>query len=175
MTDLADYIIHLKRRVPAGLCDRIVKTAESSNLWKVATVGQGEVSPNRQCHAVNLGEWRALDAEFFTFVTQVLSHYRSKFPYADVNHDTGYNVLRYRETDHFKEHVDAYETSPRVVSCSVDLNEDYEGGEFAFFGSSVTYSLGKGDVLLFPSNFLYPHQILPVTAGTRYSIVTWFQ
>jgi predicted 2-oxoglutarate/Fe(II)-dependent dioxygenase YbiX len=28
---------------------------------------------------------------------------------------------------------------------------------------------------LFPSNYLYPHRITPVTQGTRYSIVTWFQ
>jgi hypothetical protein len=27
---------------------------------------------------------------------------------------------------------------------------------------------------MFPSNFLYPHSVLPVTEGTRYSIVTWF-
>ena len=174
MKELADYISHYKRKVPAGLCDRIVAAAESSNLWKIATVGKGEVSPNRQCHAVNLGEWPALDAEFFTFVTQILSEYRVKFPYADVSKDTGYNVLRYRETDHFKEHVDSYEGSPRVVSCSVALNDGYKGGEFAFFGGDQVYKLQKGDALVFPSNFLYPHQILPVTAGTRYSIVTWF-
>ncbi len=26
----------------------------------------------------------------------------------------------------------------------------------------------------FPSNFMYPHGIRPVTQGVRYSIVTWF-
>ena len=31
----------------------------------------------------------------------------------------------------------------------------------------------KGDLLIFPSNFLYPHRIAPVTKGARYSYVSW--
>ena len=33
--------------------------------------------------------------------------------------------------------------------------------------------LKKGDVLVFPSNFLYPHKVEPVTKGLRYSIISW--
>ena len=36
------------------------------------------------------------------------------------------------------------------------------------------YKLEKGDALMFPSNFMYPHEVMPVTKGTRYSIITWF-
>jgi predicted 2-oxoglutarate/Fe(II)-dependent dioxygenase YbiX len=63
---------------------------------------------------------------------------------------------------------------PRSVSCSFALNDDYEGGEFAFFDRELKYKLKKGSILLFPSSFMYPHEIMPVTKGTRYSIVTWF-
>jgi predicted 2-oxoglutarate/Fe(II)-dependent dioxygenase YbiX len=38
----------------------------------------------------------------------------------------------------------------------------------------LKYNLKKGSVLMFPSNFMYPHEILEVTKGTRYSIITWF-
>ena len=31
----------------------------------------------------------------------------------------------------------------------------------------------KGDLLIFPSNFLYPHKITPITKGVRYSYVSW--
>ena len=31
----------------------------------------------------------------------------------------------------------------------------------------------KGDLIIFPSNFLYPHKITPVTKGVRYSYVSW--
>jgi hypothetical protein len=54
------------------------------------------------------------------------------------------------------------------------LNNDYEGGEFAFFDRELKYKLKKGSCIMFPSNFMYPHEIMPVTSGTRYSIITWF-
>ena len=31
----------------------------------------------------------------------------------------------------------------------------------------------KGDLILFPSNFLFPHRIDPVKKGTRYSYISW--
>ena len=30
-----------------------------------------------------------------------------------------------------------------------------------------------GSAVCFPSNFTFPHEILPVTKGTRYALVTW--
>ena len=35
--------------------------------------------------------------------------------------------------------------------------------------------LDKGSIVFFPSNFMYPHGIEPITKGTRYSIVSWLQ
>ena len=26
---------------------------------------------------------------------------------------------------------------------------------------------------MFPSSFMYPHEVMPVTKGTRYSLVVW--
>jgi len=60
------------------------------------------------------------------------------------------------------------------VSCSFALNDDFGGGEFAFFDRELIYNLKKGSVIMFPSNFMYPHEIMPVIKGTRYSIITWF-
>jgi len=31
----------------------------------------------------------------------------------------------------------------------------------------------KGDLLIFPSIFLYPHKVEPVKKGTRYSFISW--
>ena len=32
----------------------------------------------------------------------------------------------------------------------------------------------ENSIHVFPSNFLYPHEIKPVTKGTRYSVIVWF-
>jgi len=58
------------------------------------------------------------------------------------------------------------------------LNDDYEGGDLVFAYQYLNkemkrVSLKKGSICFFPSNFLYPHMIEPITKGTRYSIVAW--
>ena len=63
----------------------------------------------------------------------------------------------------------------RTLSCSLALNDGYEGGELAFFDGELKYKLKKGDMMIFPSSFTYPHQVLPVISGTRYSIITWLK
>ena len=71
----------------------------------------------------------------------------------------------------------------RKLSMTVNLNDDYEGGnlEFATLNSSrskyevTEYTApnnGVGSVLVFPSYVM--HRITPVTKGTRYSLVAWF-
>ena len=52
------------------------------------------------------------------------------------------------------------------------LNDDFEGGEFVMF-DDMKFDLKKGDVLVFPSNFLYPHKVDKVTKGVRYAYVSW--
>jgi predicted 2-oxoglutarate/Fe(II)-dependent dioxygenase YbiX len=83
-------------------------------------------------------------------------------------------LLRYSEGCFYKQHTDSFKEAPRSVSCSFVLNNDFDGGEFAFFNRKLKYKLEKGDALMFPSNFMYPHEVMPITKGTRYSIVTWF-
>jgi len=83
-------------------------------------------------------------------------------------------LLRYQEGEFYTEHTDHFLQNPRIVSCSFALNDDFEGGEFGFFDRKIIYKLSKGSALMFPSNFLYPHEIMPITKKIRYSIITWF-
>ena len=59
-----------------------------------------------------------------------------------------------------------------ILSVIGSLNDDYKGGELVMFEDQII-ELGKGDIVLFPSNFLYPHEIKEVTEGIRYSFVSW--
>ena len=51
------------------------------------------------------------------------------------------------------------------------LNDDYEGGDFIV--SNCHYRPKKGSAIIFPSNFMFPHRVIKVTKGTRWSIVSW--
>jgi predicted 2-oxoglutarate/Fe(II)-dependent dioxygenase YbiX len=58
-----------------------------------------------------------------------------------------------------------------ILSIVGGLNNDYEGGEFVMWDTVI--DIPPGAVLIFPSNFMYPHKVEPVTKGTRYSYVSW--
>ena len=51
------------------------------------------------------------------------------------------------------------------------LNDNYEGGEFVV--ADEVYNTKKGSGIIFPSNFMFPHEVKPITKGTRWSIITW--
>lgn len=59
-----------------------------------------------------------------------------------------------------------------VLSVIGALNDEYEGGEFIIF-DDMQLHMPKGSITIFPSNFLYPHKVLPVTKGVRNTFVCW--
>jgi hypothetical protein len=70
---------------------------------------------------------------------------------------------------------DHYNASNRHLSIIMNLNDNYEGGDLIFTDQKEKeikrLKLDKGTIVFFPSNFMYPHSIQPITKGTRYSIV----
>ncbi|HJP10635.1 MAG TPA: 2OG-Fe(II) oxygenase [Arenicellales bacterium] len=92
----------------------------------------------------------------------------------------GFRFLRYDVGGHCAEHTDqcvSAETT-RVITCSINLNDNYEGGHTLFFplyphSNRVHIPPQTGQLILFPSNFLYPHIVTKVTSGARYQIITW--
>lgn len=58
-----------------------------------------------------------------------------------------------------------------ILSIVANLNEGYEGADFIIRNNIIP--LKTGDVVLFPSNFIYPHKVSECEYGTRYSFVSW--
>jgi predicted 2-oxoglutarate/Fe(II)-dependent dioxygenase YbiX len=54
------------------------------------------------------------------------------------------------------------------------LNDDYEGGELWFPFLNCTYIPSYGDIVFFPSTYIYAHASKPVTSGVKYAAVTMF-
>jgi predicted 2-oxoglutarate/Fe(II)-dependent dioxygenase YbiX len=73
--------------------------------------------------------------------------------------------------DHIYDLFDGTIKGIPIVSIVANLNEDYEGAEF--YCRDKIIPLTTGDILLFPSNFMFPHGVTECTKGTRYSFVSW--
>lgn len=87
--------------------------------------------------------------------------------------------LRYSEhqrmaghCDHISSLFDGNTKGIPILSIIGALNDDYEGGELIMF-QDKEIKMKSGDLIIFPSIFLYPHRIEPVINGKRYSYVSW--
>ena len=183
--NLKDYIHIVKNALSHDTCNAILNEFINSDEWVDTVVGRGEINKNiRNCQTIvisyphviqkNKDVRHKLDNAIFDGASKCIKEYNTKFSHCRIEEDSGYELLKYPEGCFYTEHTDSFKARPRAVSCSFILNDDFEGGEFAFFNKELKYKLEKGDALLFPSNFIYPHEVMPVIKGTRYSIITWF-
>ena len=100
---------------------------------------------------------------------------------------TGWNgygfpkFMEYRKGTYMTHHWDNITTlfkndgQPRGVptlSIITALNDNYSGGEMLMC-KKYKYKLKTGETMIFPSTFLYPHEIKKITKGTRYSVVSF--
>lgn len=83
------------------------------------------------------------------------------------------HLLRYDVGGYLPAHQDQG-VSSRVLSSVMYLNDDYEGGEIKFPNSNISFKPEAGSVIFFPSNFLYVHEVAPITSGSRYSMPHWY-
>ena len=88
--------------------------------------------------------------------------------------DEGYQLLKYSGGQEYKGHSDYAPHIPRYLSALILLNpQDYEGGGTYFHHFDEMIKPDKPSLVLFPSNYAYAHQAMPVISGTKYAIVTW--
>lgn len=86
-------------------------------------------------------------------------------------------ILKYEKEFHYTFHVDHSKLSDRTLSSIIFLNNDYKGGQLTFKNTfdneEFIVEPSPGKIVIWPSNFLFPHCVKPVTEGIRYSIVAW--
>ena len=86
-------------------------------------------------------------------------------------HPHKYRIMKYNKGAWIHPHIDH---DPGVYgSCTINLNTDYEGGTFSFWGGKHKVELGLGDVMIWPADFFWVHEVEEITSGVRYSANTF--
>jgi predicted 2-oxoglutarate/Fe(II)-dependent dioxygenase YbiX len=123
----------------------------------------------------NLFYWNYVKNE----ITRLYGFYKAKFPLMFTDKINQIDLLKYSVGGKYEVHTDHFSSTVRNVSIIINLNDDYEGGDLVFTNQQKVevkkIKLEKGSIVFFPSNFMYPHSIKPITKGVRYSIVSWLQ
>jgi|TARA_E500000318_G_scaffold66370_1_gene61222 predicted 2-oxoglutarate/Fe(II)-dependent dioxygenase YbiX len=109
--------------------------------------------------------------------SKYLQDYKTKFPKLSFHNHFDITALKYEKTGHYSYHHDSSWEIMRTMSCILMLNNDYEGGDLSFADQNnkeiLKVEKQSNRMIIWPSNFLFPHAVLPVKEGKRYSIVAW--
>ena len=166
-------------------CEEIINWSENSELFLASQVGSNDVQLQiRKSKTFPINDekyltllYERLNNSFLEYCEQNLEDlYWSALQRSTLN---GYSFeplqcTKYDESDFYKWHVDQgqdSETICRLLSFVLYLNDDFDGG-FTEFGFGK-YKPKPGQVLIFPSSFLYPHCGTTVFSGTKRIITTW--
>lgn len=171
------------------LIDRIINYIDTEHLRYLPTLGKTDARKVKGITAVNpdnfvnVGNQEMSKLIFFNYIKQQLKipmlNYTVRFRECAFDDFIQTDFLKYEVGGKYETHADDHPKATRRVTIIINLNEGYEGGDFVFFDPinqrDIIHkeTLKKGSILIFPSNFLYPHSIQPITKGTRYSLVTW--
>jgi predicted 2-oxoglutarate/Fe(II)-dependent dioxygenase YbiX len=185
--DLNKYIKVYSSFFEKELCNNTIKDLKNCEKeWYEHTFYNPLTNTNKN----RSGEQEFSVSELYTennkiIMDKIWNGIRNYVDYLDIPFFTswsGYSAARYniyRENKKMAEHIDHIQSifdgerkGIPTLSLVGILNDDYEGGEFIMFGKEQI-KLKQGDLLIFPSNFLFKHKVNEVKKGTRYSFVSW--
>ena len=176
---VSDYINYYEGGVSDDQCSEILNCTETVYAPSTYSSNDGKVKSEER---VRMDEcWVKNDSILWSTILscyeEVIKRYSSDFPLFAVQRTTDFRINRYTAGGFMSKHCDNIHHShgqqygyPQV-SALLYPNDDYEGGEF--FVADHQYLPKKGSSIVFPSNFMYPHEAKAVTQGTRWSIITW--
>ena len=91
-------------------------------------------------------------------------------PHSDISAEYVYGVHRTSQELALRNVI----TSIVYLNSSGDGEFEFMGGEHAFNYLDIRHTPKAGDVMMFPSNYMAAHEVLPVTQGRRISYLGWY-
>ena len=159
--------------------DSIKNKSWSSNLW--STDGTDQFSyPTKELDVLEATP--DLEDILNPLISLSVKYYNDFIGSEKVSQVTCFSPVRFNRyqkgqtmrihCDHIKTLFEGEVKGIPVLSIIINFNDDYKGGDLIFW-DDYKVDLGEGDVVVFPSLFLFPHRIEEVTENVRYSGVAW--
>jgi len=186
VVNILDYIFK-KKSISNDFCDEIIEKHKNLNwknhVWYNPTDEKFIKHNEKELDIVYLEE--SFISEFIKKISLVVKEYNGLH---SMNYENAHgslinkiskprinkylpNTFMRMHYDHIYSLFDGKEKGIPVLSILTSLNDDYEGGEFIICDKK--FILKKGETIIFPSLFMFPHKVDLVTKGIRYSIICW--
>ena len=186
MEKVDDYIF-IKNSISKELCEELIdecnKKPWKKHTWNNYETGVFESEPTKELDVMSCTQEQ--QNKITPYLIKALEEYQEK--YSVPGDKTGtrwlskFSPIRFNKYvigtmmrehyDHIHSIFDGKMKGVPIISIVAQLNEDYAGAEFYCRGKEI--KLKTGDILLFPSNFMYPHEVREAKKGVRYSFVSW--
>ena len=186
---LKNYILHLDNWIPENICQKTIQELSENKNWE-----QHSYTDSKTFEAESLNGDKELNVCYGINLTYLKELHKLTWKALEkyiviekLGGDTfqgwkGFSPIRFNRykkgqiMSKHQDHIQSLFTGERrgipILSIVAVLNDDYEGGEFIMF-DNYEIKFKAGDLIIFPSVFLYPHLVKPVKKGIRYSFVSW--
>lgn len=184
--NLLDYVKvyenHISSELCKSACKNLVKVKwDEHNFYRASTDSYISFEHELSISHDDIPEKAEINKQiWFAIERYILKDFKNFNPW--FNSWNGYTSARFNKydvstemhihCDHIHTMFDGTRRGIPVLTVLGVLNKDYEGGEFIMFGDHEI-KLPPGSVVVFPSNFVFPHEVKPVKSGVRYSYVSW--
>ena len=186
MNKIEDYI-YIKNLIPKEICSYLINESEKENWQKHSWYFDPNKSfTSEDKEELSVSSCSSLAQDIINpFIKKALDEYQQKTIIGEEKiaqfYIQKYEFIRYnkynvgtrmrKHIDHIKSIFTGEKKGIPVLSIVGILNDNYEGGEFYLRNNHIKTKMG--DILIFPSNFMFPHEVKLVTKGTRYSFISW--
>lgn len=185
---LKKFIHKQKNIITPDLCDYIVRKIEKENWdthsWYDSSSNSFSSENNNEPKVLSCTPY--LQELLTPHINKCVVEYDQQFSFSKCERATHIvkNISRMRfnkydcndfmrqHIDHIQSLFDGNQKGIPVLSIIINLNDEYSGGEL-YFWENHTVKMNKGDILIFPSSFLFPHGVKKIISGVRYSSVCW--
>ena len=147
------------------MCEDLIASAEAHGGWEPMF---GDKFPAQEIRAKELGIFDEIEKHWMEYIAPICDDYWK--PMLTYGLRDAF-VMKYTPETQNKL---ALHTDASLVTGSIKLNDDYEGGELVYPRQNVSNEyVPVGKCILFPGMVTHGHQCQEVTKGTKYSLTIW--
>lgn len=178
------YISYFENAIDSKLCSTIINYYEKNAKWQASTFSTSTgISPITKKQVSMSDFWIGPELKYYKHLKEsfvnCVNKYTKQHPRVIPENFTRFRMNRYSVGGYMKSHIDNIHHShgqqfgyPHITAL-LFLNDDYDGGDFILCDGEYEVPKKKGSCIIFPSNFMYPHEVKYVSKGIRYSVMTW--
>jgi hypothetical protein len=171
------HFVRVFNVVPKDICETVIQQYDTDEEWKTHNWYNNVADEKKPQHTKELDVLYNKNLDILKPYLQIaLQKYYDELKLTNlVSNHSNIRLNKYKTGTVMSEHFDLIRRNKTdgipVLTFLGALNDNYDGGQFLL--NKEVIEMKQGDIIMFPSTFIYPHSVTEVTKGIRYTYVAW--